>query len=84
VNRHDAEGLNIVQGGFLGLDNIGVFERSAMLADGSTVEQSDGTSWMGMYCLNLMVIALDLAKEDRAYEDIASSSSSISSTSRAR
>jgi hypothetical protein len=72
VNRHDAEGLNIFQGGFLGLDNIGVFERSALLADGGTVEQSDGTSWMGMYCLNLMVIALELAKEDRAYEDIAS------------
>ena len=72
VNRHDAEGLNIFQGGFLGLDNIGVFERNAMRADGGIVEQSDGTSWMGMYCLNMMVIALELAKQDRAYEDIAS------------
>ncbi len=52
VNRHDAEGLNIFQGGFLGLDNIGAFDRSAMQLDGGTVEQSDATSWMGMYCLN--------------------------------
>ena len=72
VNRHDAEGLNIFQGGFLGLDNIGAFERSAMLPDGGSVEQSDGTSWMGMYCLNMMVIGLELARENPAYEDVAS------------
>jgi mannosylglycerate hydrolase MGH1-like protein len=72
VNRHDAEGLNIFQGGFLGLDNIGAFERNAMAPDGGTIEQSDGTSWMGMYCLNLMTIALELAKENLAYEDVAS------------
>jgi hypothetical protein len=72
VNRHDAEGLNIFQGGFLGLDNIGAFDRNEMAPDGGTIEQSDGTSWMGMYCLNLMTIALELAKENLAYEDVAS------------
>jgi hypothetical protein len=72
VNRHDAEGMNIFQGGFLGLDNIGAFDRNVVVADIGTIEQSDGTSWMGMYCLNLMTIALELAKENRAYEDVAS------------
>ncbi len=72
VNRHDEEGLNIFQGGFLGLDNIGAFDRSAMEVSGGRVEQSDATSWMGMYCLNLMVIALELARENRVYEDMAS------------
>ena len=72
VNRKDAEGLNIFQGGFLGLDNIGVFDRSAPLPTGGYVEQSDGTSWMGMYCLNMLAIALELAHEDPAYEDVAS------------
>jgi hypothetical protein len=72
VNRKDPEGSNIFQGGFLGLDNIGVFDRSAPLPTGGHLEQSDGTSWMGMYCLNMLAIALELAKEDRAYEDIAS------------
>lgn len=72
VNRKDAEGKNIFQGGFLGLDNIGVFDRSAPLPTGGHIEQSDATSWMGMYCLNLLAIALELAKEDRAYEDVAS------------
>jgi hypothetical protein len=71
VNRKDAGGLNIFQGGFLGLDNIGVFDRSAPLPTGGRLEQSDGTSWMGMYCLNMLTIALELALEDRAYEDIA-------------
>ena len=72
VNRKDAEGKNIFQGGFLGLDNIGVFDRSAPLPTGGHIEQSDGTSWMGMYCLNMLAIALELAKQDPAYEDVAS------------
>jgi hypothetical protein len=72
VNRKDPEGMNIFQGGFLGLDNIGVFDRSAPLPTGGHLEQSDATSWMGMYCLNMLAIALELAKEDVAYEDVAS------------
>jgi hypothetical protein len=72
VNRKDAEGKNIFQGGFLGLDNIGVFDRSAPLPTGGHIEQSDGTSWMAMYSLNLMAIALELAEEDSSYEDVAS------------
>jgi len=71
VNRKDAEGNNVFQGGFLGLDNIGVFDRSAPLPTGGHIEQSDGTSWMGMYALNLMTIALELARTDPAYEDVA-------------
>ena len=72
VNRKDAEGRNVFQGGFLGLDNIGVFDRSAPLPTGDRLEQSDGTSWMGMYCLNMLAIALELAGQDPAYEDVAS------------
>jgi len=72
VNRKDPEGMNIFQGGFLGLDNIGVFDRSAPLPTGGHLEQSDGTSWMAMFCLNMLAIALELAKEDPAYEDVAS------------
>ena len=72
VNRKDAEGKNIFQGGFLGLDNIGVFDRSAPLPTGGHIEQSDATSWMGMYCLNMLSIALELARHNRAYEDVAS------------
>jgi hypothetical protein len=72
VNRKDPEGHNIFQGGFLGLDNIGLFDRSAPLPTGGHLEQSDGTSWMGMYCLNMLAIALELAKDDQAYEDVAS------------
>jgi Mannosylglycerate hydrolase MGH1-like glycoside hydrolase domain len=72
VNRKDPEGMNIFEGGFLGLDNIGVFDRSAPLPTGGHLEQSDGTSWMGMYSLNMLAIALELAKEDPAYEDVAS------------
>src|SRR5207244_5065434 len=68
----DAEGKNIFQGGFLGLDNIGVFDRSAPLPGGGQIEQSDGTSWMAMYTLNLLAIAMELAREDPAYEDVAS------------
>src|SRR5439155_1552950 len=72
VNRKDTEGKNIFQGGFLGLDNIGVFDRSSPLPTGGHIEQSDGTSWMAMYTLNLLTIALELAREDPAYEDVAS------------
>ncbi|MFO0840724.1 MAG: glucosidase [Phycisphaerae bacterium] len=71
VNRKDAQGRNIFQGGFLGLDNIGVFDRSAPLPTGGFINQADGTSWMAMYCLNLMRIALELAQHNRVYEDIA-------------
>ena len=72
VNRKDALGRNIFQGGFLGLDNIGVFDRSAQLPTGGYINQSDGTSWMAMYALNLMRIALELSKHNHVYEDIAS------------
>ncbi|MGP8020537.1 MAG: MGH1-like glycoside hydrolase domain-containing protein [Limisphaerales bacterium] len=72
VNRKDAQGRNIFQGGFLGLDNIGVFDRSKPLPTGGFINQADGTSWMAMYCLNLLRIALELARHNRAYEDIAS------------
>src|SRR3989475_2271970 len=72
VNRKDPDGMNIFEGGFLGLDNIGVFDRSAALPEGGHLEQSDGTSWMGMYCLNMLAIALELAREEMSYEDVAS------------
>ena len=71
VNRKDTQGRNIFQGGFLGLDNIGVFDRSAPLPTGGFINQADGTSWMAMYSLNLMRIALELAKHNKVYEDIA-------------
>jgi len=72
VNRKDSEGHNIFQGGFLGLDNIGVFDRSRPLPTGGHIEQADGTSWMAMYALNLMDMALEIAQEDPSYEDVAS------------
>jgi hypothetical protein len=71
VNRKDAKGRNVFQGGFLGLDNIGVFDRSTPLPGGHVLEQADATSWMGMYCLNLLEIALELARENSSYEDVA-------------
>ncbi|HEY1770579.1 MAG TPA: hypothetical protein VGG02_10035 [Chthoniobacterales bacterium] len=71
VNRKDYGGRNIFEGGFLGLDNIGVFDRSASFADGTRLEQSDGTSWMGMFCLTMMRTALELARENPVYENIA-------------
>lgn len=71
VNRKDIEGNNIFEGGFLGLDNIGVFDRSSPLPTGGYIEQADGTSWMGMYCLNMLTIALELAQENPVYEDMA-------------
>ena len=72
VNRKDSEGANIFEGGFLGLDNIGIFDRSATLPSGWLLEQSDGSSWMAMYCLNMLKMALQLSVVDIAYEDIAS------------
>ncbi len=71
VNRKDVEGRNIFQGGFLGLDNIGVFDRSSPLRGGGYLYQADSTSWMAMYCLNLMRIALELALHNPVYQDIA-------------
>ncbi len=71
VNRKDAQGRNIFQGGFLGLDNIGVFDRSKPLPTGGYIAQADATSWMAMYCLNLLRIALELARHHHVYEDIA-------------
>ncbi|MEZ5307106.1 MAG: hypothetical protein R2684_08175 [Pyrinomonadaceae bacterium] len=72
VNRKDSEGDNVFEGGFLGLDNIGVFDRSSDLPTGGHLEQSDGTSWMAMYCLNMLAIAFELAVEDPVYEAVAS------------
>ena len=72
LNRKDPQGMNVFQGGFLGLDNIGVFDRSSPLGPNEFMEQSDGTSWMAMYCLDMLAIAVELAREDPAYEDVAS------------
>jgi hypothetical protein len=72
VNRKDTGGRNVFQGGFLGLDNIGIFDRSAPLPTGGYIQQADGTGWMAMYSLNLLAIALELALEDPSYEDVAS------------
>jgi hypothetical protein len=71
INKVDSEGNNVFEGGFLGLDNITVFDRSQKLPGGVVLEQSDATGWMGMYCLNLMRIALELAKDNRVYENLA-------------
>ena len=71
VNRKDASGRNVFQGGFLGLDNIGVFDRSMKMPPGFVLEQADATSWMGMYCLNLLEIALELSRENKSYQDVA-------------
>jgi hypothetical protein len=71
INKVDREGNNIFEGGFLGLDNITVFDRSEKLVDGTVLEQSDATGWMGMFCQNLMRIALELAKKNRVYESLA-------------
>ncbi|HVN30524.1 MAG TPA: hypothetical protein VMT45_00915, partial [Thermoanaerobaculaceae bacterium] len=72
VNRKDVEGNNLFGGGFLGLDNVGVFDRSKPLAIGAVLQQADGTSWMAFYCGTMLSIALELAAEDPAYEDVAS------------
>ena len=71
INKVDAEGNNVFEGGFLGLDNITVFDRSEELPGGAKLEQSDATGWMGMFCLNLMRIALELAKDNPVYEGLA-------------
>ena len=71
VNRKDAEGSNVFEGGFLGLDNIGLFDRSRPLPVPGVLEQSDGTAWMAMYCMSLLEIGLRLADTDPTYEDIA-------------
>ena len=71
VNRKDPTGRNVFEGGFLGLDNIGVFDRSSPLPTGGFLEQADGTAWMAMYCQNMLDIALELAEYDKLYEDLA-------------
>jgi hypothetical protein len=71
VNRKDQEGNNIFEGGFLGLDNIGVFDRNEALPNGGYIEQADGTSWMAMYSLNMMTIALELSRQNPVYQDMA-------------
>ncbi|NOZ50221.1 MAG: glucosidase [Chloroflexi bacterium] len=71
VNREDDDDNNVFQGGFLGLDNIGVFDRSQTLPTGGHIDQADGTAWMAMYCLNMLTIALELARSNPAYEDVA-------------
>jgi hypothetical protein len=72
VNRKDTSGRNVFSGGFLGLDNIGVFDRSRPLPAGEFLEQADGTAWMGFYCTTMLSMAIELAQHDRSYEDIAS------------
>ena len=71
VNRKDPDGRNLFQGGFLGLDNIGIFDRSAPLPGGGSLEQADGTAWMALYCQWMLQIAVELSKRDRAYVDMA-------------
>ncbi len=70
VNRKDSKGNNVFEGGFLGLDNIGVFDRSNTIPGGGVLEQADGTAWMAMYCLNMLEMALEIAQHNRAYEDV--------------
>ncbi len=71
VNRKDPAGMNVFEGGFLGLDNIGIFDYSKPFPAGGRLEQSDGTSWMGMFCMTMLAIALELARENPDYEDVA-------------
>src|SRR5438067_6235 len=72
VNRKDTEGNNLFSGGFLGLDNIGVFDRSKTLPTGGFLQQADGTAWMAFYCLTMLSMALELAQDNSVYEDMAS------------
>ncbi len=72
VNRKDLDGNNLFAGGFLGLDNIGVFDRSKPLPTGGTLKQADGTAWMAFYCIQMLAIALELSQKDDVYEDMAS------------
>jgi len=71
VNRKDRFGKNVFEGGFLGLDNIGVFDRSSPLPTGGTLEQADGTAWMSLFCQNMLEISLILVESDPLYEDLA-------------
>ena len=71
VNQKDDNDNNIFEGGFLGLDNIGVFDRSNAVPDGGVLDQADGTAWMGMYCLNMLEMAIEIAVEDHTFEDVA-------------
>jgi hypothetical protein len=71
INRKDRDGRNLFQGGFLGLDNIGLFDRNTALSNGDYLDQCDGTSWMAMYCLNMLAVALELAAVNPSYEDVA-------------
>ncbi len=71
VNRKDEEGRNVFQGGFLGLDNISVIDRSMVMPTGLSLEQADGTAWMANYCLNMAWAAIELSQKDAAYEDLA-------------
>lgn len=70
MNRKDHKGNNVFEGGFLGLDNIGVFDRSNTIPGGGMLEQADGTSWMAMYCLNMLELALEISQCNPAYEDV--------------
>ena len=72
VNRKDVTGKHLFAGGFLGLDNISLFDRSKQLPGGAVLEQADGTAWMAFYCVTMLAMALELAREDAAYEDVAS------------
>jgi hypothetical protein len=72
VNREDHEGNNLFSGGFLGLDNIGAFDRSKPLPNGGTLQQADGTAWMAFYCVHMLSMALELARSDEVYQDLAS------------
>jgi Glycosyl hydrolase family 63 C-terminal domain len=71
VNRKDPSGRNVFEGGFLGLDNIGVFDRSAQLPTGGSLEQTDGTAWMALFCQNMLEIALELSRSDTSYQSVA-------------
>ncbi|MCK0111365.1 glucosidase [Ornithinimicrobium sp. F0845] len=71
VNRKDADGSNVFEGGFLGMDNVGLFDRSEELPGGGRLEQADATAWMGMFCLRMLRMAVELAREDRAWDEVA-------------
>ena len=84
MNRKDRFGSNLFEGGFLGLDNIGVFDRSAPLPTGGYLEQADGTAWMALFCQNMLEIGVQLAMAKPAYVDMCANSSSIFFGSRHR
>lgn len=80
MNRKDRDGKNVFEGGFLGLDNIGAFNRSEPIPNGGALRQADGTAWMAFFCLNMLNMALELAKTNPVYEDIASKFFEVNST----